>query len=50
MRWRLGTDVQMSLRELRFAVEHTEKYIPREVEPSQAFTELLPLFYHSAMP
>jgi hypothetical protein len=26
-----------------------EKYIPREVEPSRAFTELLPLFYHSAM-
>ena len=38
MRWRLGTDVQMSLRELRFAVEHTEEYIPHEPEPSRVFS------------
>jgi hypothetical protein len=31
------------------AVEHTEEYTLRELEPSRVFTGWLPLFYHSAM-
>jgi hypothetical protein len=46
----LRSDGIMLLRELRCAVEHIEKYFPRDLEPPRVFTGWLPLFYHSAMP